>query len=156
MYRSDRSRGYKYPFTCVRLRVAFVFRPWIVLSPKSPPLCSSPSIPLFRVEFVMDLWDFVSDLIGKGGPILLVPSGLLNQSNPLVFVPLCDGFRFHFWCTWLRGFYELFVVILVLLILSQTLWNHELFWIGVLEFLRKPQSFLISTRILELSRFVDL
>ena len=47
----------------------------------------------------MDLWDFVLDLIGKGGPILLVPSGLLNQSNSLVFVPLCDGFLFRFWCT---------------------------------------------------------
>ena len=98
----------------------------------------------------MELWDFVLDLIGKGGPILLVPSGLLNQSNSLVFVPLCDGFLFRFWCTWLLGFYELFVVILVLLILSQTLCNHELFWIGFLEFLRKPQSFLISPRILEI------
>ena len=98
----------------------------------------------------MDLWDFVLDLIGKGGPILLVPSGLLNQSNSLVFVPLCDGFLFCFWCTWLLRFYELFVVILVLLILSQTLWNHELFWIGFLVFLRKPQSFLISPRILKI------
>ena len=98
----------------------------------------------------MDLWDFVLDLIGKGGSILLVPSGLLNQYNSLVFVSLCDGFLFRFWRTWLLGFYELFVVILVLLILSQTLWNHELFWIGFLEFLRKPQSLLISPWILEI------
>ena len=64
-----------------------------------------------------------------------MPSGLLNQSNSLVFVPLCDGFLFHFWCTCLLGFYELFVVILVLSILSQTLLNLELFRIGFLEFL---------------------
>ena len=37
------------------------------------------------------------DLIGKGGPILLVPSGLLNQSNPvpLVLFVVMD-FRFVF------------------------------------------------------------
>ena len=46
------------------------------------------------------------------------------------------------------GFYELFVVILVLLILSQTVWNHELFRIEVFEYLRKPQSLLISPIIL--------
>ena len=81
------------------------------------------------------------DLIGKGGPILLVPSGLLNQSNPVIFVPFCDGFWFHFWCTRLQWFYELFVVIPVLLALTQTLWNRELFRIGFLEFLRNPHPF---------------
>ena len=44
----------------------------------------------------MDLWDFILDLIGKGGPILLVPSGLLNQSNPVPLVLFCDGFSFRF------------------------------------------------------------
>jgi len=47
----------------------------------------------------MDWWDFVLDLVGKGGPILLVPSGLLNQSNPVLIVLFCDGFSFRFWCT---------------------------------------------------------
>ena len=40
--------------------------------------------------------NLVLRLNGKGGPLLLVPYGLLNQSNPIVFVPLCDGFWFHF------------------------------------------------------------
>ena len=44
----------------------------------------------------MDLWDFVLDLIGKGDPILLVPFGLLNQSNPVPLVLFCDGFSFRF------------------------------------------------------------
>ena len=55
------------------------------------------------------------DLIGKGGPILLVPSGLLNRSNLVVFMPVCDGFWFHFWYTRLRRFHELFVVVPLLL-----------------------------------------
>ena len=44
----------------------------------------------------MDLQEFVLDLIGKGGPILLVPSGLLNQSNSLVFCPCVMDFYFVF------------------------------------------------------------
>jgi len=44
----------------------------------------------------MDSLDFVLDLIGKGGPILLVPFGLLNQSNPVLLVLFCDGFLFRF------------------------------------------------------------
>ena len=39
------------------------------------------------------------DLIGKGGPNLLVPSGLFESIPSPRFVPLCDGFRFRFWCT---------------------------------------------------------
>ena len=44
----------------------------------------------------MVLWDFVLDVIEKGGPILLVPSGLLNQSNyvPLVIFVMDFGFDF--------------------------------------------------------------
>ena len=41
----------------------------------------------------MDLFDFVLDLIGKGGPILLVPSGLLNQTNPVPLVLFVMDFR---------------------------------------------------------------
>ena len=44
----------------------------------------------------MDLGDFVLDVIGKGGPILLVPSGLLNQSNSLVLCPCVMDFYFVF------------------------------------------------------------
>ena len=44
----------------------------------------------------MDLLDFVLDVIGKGGPILLVPSRLLNQSNSVSLVLFCDGFSFRF------------------------------------------------------------
>ena len=44
----------------------------------------------------MDLRDFVLDFIGKGGPILLVPYGLLNQSNLVPLVLFCDGFSFCF------------------------------------------------------------
>ena len=36
------------------------------------------------------------DLIGKGGPILLVPSGLLNQSNSVPLVLFVMDFRFDF------------------------------------------------------------
>ena len=36
------------------------------------------------------------DLIGKGGPILLVPSGLLNQTNPVPLVLFVMDFRFGF------------------------------------------------------------
>ena len=36
------------------------------------------------------------DLIGKGGPILIVPSGLLNQSNPVPLVLFVMYFRFDF------------------------------------------------------------
>ena len=67
-------------------------------------------------------------------------------------MPLCDGSWFRFWCTRLRGFYELFVVIPVLLVLSQTLWNHELFRIGFLEVLRKPHPFWSHPEILLLWR----
>ena len=74
-YRSDRSRGYKYPFTCVRLIAAFVTRPWIVLSSRPPPLCSSPPVHLFRVDLNIFCVRTLVDLIGKRGPNLLVPSG---------------------------------------------------------------------------------
>ena len=36
------------------------------------------------------------DLIGKGGPILLVPSGLLNQTNPVPLVLFVMDFHFGF------------------------------------------------------------
>ena len=36
------------------------------------------------------------DLIGKGGPILLVASGFLNQSNSVPLVLLVMDFRFDF------------------------------------------------------------
>ena len=36
------------------------------------------------------------DLIGKGGPILLVPSVLLNQSNSVPLVLFVMDFRFDF------------------------------------------------------------
>ena len=36
------------------------------------------------------------DLIGNGGPILLVPSGLLNQSNSVSLVLFVMDFRFDF------------------------------------------------------------
>ena len=36
------------------------------------------------------------DLIGKGGPILLVPSGLLNQSNSVSLVLFVRDLRFDF------------------------------------------------------------
>ena len=65
----------------------------------------------------MDCGDLEWDLIGKGGPILLVPSELLNRFNLIVFVPVCDGFWFRFWCTRLRWFHEFFDVIPVLLAL---------------------------------------
>ena len=35
-------------------------------------------------------------MIGKGGPILLVPSGLLNQSNYVSLVLFVMDFRFDF------------------------------------------------------------
>src|SRR6185312_1579907 len=83
-YRSDRSRGYKYPFTCVRLIAAFVTRPWIVLSPRPPPLCSSPPVHLFRVDLNVVCVGTLVDLIGKGGPNLLVPSGRFESIHLLV------------------------------------------------------------------------
>ena len=36
------------------------------------------------------------DLFGKGGPTLLVPSGLLNQSNYVPLVLFGMDFRFNF------------------------------------------------------------
>ena len=36
------------------------------------------------------------DLIGKGGPNLLVPSGLFKSIPSPRFVPLCDGFSTSF------------------------------------------------------------
>ena len=36
------------------------------------------------------------DLIEKEGPILLVPSGLLNQSNPVPLLLFVMDFRFDF------------------------------------------------------------
>ena len=36
------------------------------------------------------------DFLGKGGPILLVPSGLLNQSNLVPLVLFVMDFRFDF------------------------------------------------------------
>ena len=62
----------------------------------------------------------------------------------------CHGFSFRFWCTWLRRFVELFGVIPMLLAACQIFWNHELIRIEVLDYLRKPQSLLISPTILKI------
>ena len=75
---------------------AFVTRPWIVLSPRPPPLCSPPPVHLFRVDLNVVGVRTLVDLIGKGGPILLVPFGILNQSSSVPLVLFCDEFLFRF------------------------------------------------------------
>ena len=83
-YRSDRSRGYKYPFTCVRLIAAFVTRPWIVLSPKPPPLCSSPPVHLFRVDLNVVGGRTLVDLLGKEALTSSCPLGGFESIHLLI------------------------------------------------------------------------
>ena len=54
------------------------------------------SVHLFRVDLNVVCVRTLVDLIGKGGPNLLVPSGLIESIPSPRFVPLCDGFRFRF------------------------------------------------------------
>ena len=79
-YRFDRSRWYKYSFTCVRSSAAFVLCPLILCFPRPPPLCSSFSVHLFMVDLNVVCVRTLVDLIGKGGPNLSCPLGGLNQS----------------------------------------------------------------------------
>ena len=66
------------------------------LFPRPPPLCSSFSVLLFRIDLVDGFVKLCVELIGKGGPNLLVSSGLFESVPSPRFVPLCDGFRFFF------------------------------------------------------------
>ena len=63
------------------------------------PLCSSPSVLLFRVDLVDGFVRSCVDLIGKGGPNLLVPSGLFESITSPRFVPCVMDFRLRFWRT---------------------------------------------------------
>ena len=79
-----------------------------------------------------------------------MPSGLLNQSNSVSLVLFVMDFRFDFDALDCDVFVELFGVIPVLLAACQIFWNHELIRIEVFEYLRKPQSLLISLIILKI------
>ena len=67
--RSDRSRGYKYPFTCVRLGWLLELVHEFSIFPRPPSLRLPPFVPLFRVDFVHGLlksckgFDFVHGLL---------------------------------------------------------------------------------------------
>ena len=66
------------------------------VSPGRAPLCSSSSVHLFRVDLNVVCVRTLVDLIVKGGPNLLVPSGLLNQTNHVPLVLFVMDFRFGF------------------------------------------------------------
>ena len=83
-YRSDRFRGYKYPFTCVRSSAAFVIATVNCLYSQAAASCSSPPVHLFRVDLNVVCVRTLVDLIGKGGPNLLVPSGRFESIHLLV------------------------------------------------------------------------
>ena len=75
---------------CERL---LYFHPRIVLFPMPPPLCSSPSVLLFRIDLVDGFVKPCVELIGKGGPNLLVPSGLFES---IILCPCVLDFDFVF------------------------------------------------------------
>ena len=85
-YRSDRSRGYKYPFTCVRPGAAFIIASVNCLySQADSSVFFSPCSSLFKVDLNVVCVRTLVDLIGKGGPNLLVPFGGFESIHLLIF-----------------------------------------------------------------------
>ena len=120
-----------------------------LLAPPGRRPCVSPSVLLFRVGFDYGFVRFCSGFDWERRPHSPCALWAFESIQSRPCCAFCDGFSFRFWCTRMRRFVELFGVIPVLLAWCQTLWNHQCFRIDVLELLRKPQSLLISPRILE-------
>ena len=103
----------------------------------------------FELILSMDCWNLVRDLIGKGGPILLVPSGLFIRFNPFVLCLVWWIFvsiSMHLIVTFRRALCSDSRASSPVLhpLKSRALLN----WISWA--LRKPQSLLISPQILKI------
>ena len=76
--------------------MAFVICSWTPLFSRPPPLVLPPPVLLFRIELVHGFVRLCVGFDRERRPILLVPSGLLNQSNPIPLVLFVMDFRFGF------------------------------------------------------------